>query len=240
MDERHGRPDPGQRRALPRIRLHHIRPGRHAARRLRPPSPTRGCHRARRTGTACARTTRPALRPTPTRRARGRRGNPPAEGRPRLRWRGGPLPGTEPERTAGLSTPDRSDRGPIAHSRGRAPSPVGRAQDGPDPRDRARATAAAGTIHTAGATVAVPLVPQMYPSRTRDESQLRHRRQHDMPICRVLRELADGLEPSTPSLPCRAPENGRNRWQESSPCLTRFRPRRGLDLFASVRDRWAP
>jgi hypothetical protein len=51
----------------------------------------------------------------------------------------------------------------------------------------------------------VPARPKMYPSRTRDESDSRRHRQHNMPVCRAFLQTSDGLEPSTPSLP-----SGRN------------------------------
>jgi hypothetical protein len=50
----------------------------------------------------------------------------------------------------------------------------------------------------------VPASPKMYPSRTRQASKSRHRRQHIMPYLQgFYAKPSDGLEPSTPSLPWR-------------------------------------
>jgi len=79
------------------------------------------------------------------------------DGRPGRRASGGGTPGSGP---AILGRPG----GRSGHRRGSRRSdsdlrvPVSRAQDGPDPQTRARATAVAGTIRTDGATVAATLL----------------------------------------------------------------------------------
>jgi hypothetical protein len=48
----------------------------------------------------------------------------------------------------------------------------------------------------------VPARRKMDPSRTPEASDFRRPRQHSMPICWAFGKPSDGLEPSTPSLPC--------------------------------------